>query len=610
MKNYTFPYFLFLVGLLSLFATCKNTPQEVEEEEIESDSIVLEIDELEDDSEVVPSKISMVPKGKYVFRRNSNPYDQDYFRNPFDSAIYVSGTFCELRGNHFHAGLDIRTGGREGWPVLASADGYVERVKVSTSGYGRVVYIRHPNGFTTVYGHLQKFKGELANYVKDAQYKQRKFEIELFPKAGSIRIKKGQNFAVSGNTGGSGGPHLHFEIRNSKGRSTNPLLHGLKVKDNLKPEIKRISVYHKEKESLYSNGNYPYMTMSKWSDYLKNTKTLNLVPGTYSFGLHTDDYFTDKKNVLGINYCWLTANGKLLYQYQIEKFNFAQGRYIYTHTDPFLKWKEKKTYFRLFKEKFNPLPYYKQNQNGEIYLKENDSVQMKLFIQDYAGLLDSVTWVVVGKNDGKRLTIAVDSTYEKKYRIQGNKSFKFYEWNIAVPQKAVYHPFDFKLSIHPTKPKMLSKTFQMHHGYTPLHTYINIQYSVPAEWLAYGSKLCGVSFDGKRTYYEGGSLKGNILSFKTRSLGKYAITYDDQAPVIKALTMGRKYRFRVTDNLSGVESIKCSIDGKWILAEYEPKTNRIWGEIPNWIKGGSHHFKLVVTDAKGNTTGYDQDLTL
>ena len=606
-------YFTLLVGLLSLFATCKNS-NTVEDQATDAaaenaDSAEIVLKEVDDYSEPIPARISLSDKEHYVFQRNSNRYSQSYFQNPFDSAIYVSGTFCELRGNHFHGGLDIRTGGVEGWKVLAVADGYVSRVKVSTTGYGRVVYIQHPNGYTSVYGHLKKFKGVLANYVKEAQYQQRKFEIELYPKAGEIKVTKGQNFALSGNTGGSGGPHLHFEIRNSRGESTNPLLHGLQVTDKLNPEVKRISIYQKDKEMLYSEGEYPYTTMSKWSEYLKNTKALNLPPGPYSFGLYTDDYFTDKRNVLGINYCWLTANGKMLYQYQIEKFNFDQGRYIYTHTDPYLKWKENKTYIRLFKESFNPLPYYKQNQNGEINLQHGDSIQMKVYIQDYAGLMDSATWIVVGDTSAKALQVA-STSYEEKQRVTGSKSFKFYEWNISVPSKAVYHPFDFKMSIKPKKEKMLSKTLQMHYGYTPLHTYINIQYSVPAEWLQYGDKLCGVSFDGRRTYYEGGSLNGNTLSFRTRSLGEYAITYDNVPPVAKTIGFGKKYRFRVTDNLSGVSSVTCSIDNKWILAEYEPKTGAVWGGIPSWIKPGTYEFKLVARDDKGNKTEIKKSITL
>jgi len=606
-------YFILLAGVISLFATCKNTPTEkVIDNDIEdSDAIELVFEEIDDYTESIPSKISLTTSDNFRFTRNLNTYNQNYFRNPFDSAIYVSGTFCELRGNHFHGGLDIRTGGREGWSVLAVADGYVERVKVSTKGYGRVVYIRHTNGYTSVYGHLKSFNGPLANYVKEAQYKSRKFEIELYPKAGEIKVTKGQNFAVSGNTGGSGGPHLHFEIRNPKGKSTNPLLHGLPVVDNMKPEIKRVSVYERNKESLYTEGNYPYTTMSRWSDYLKSTKTLNLKPGNYSFGLYTDDYFTDKQNVLGINYCWLTANGKLLYQYQIETFDFTQGRYIYTHTDPYLKWKDKKTYFRLFKEKFNPLPYYKQNQEGEIYLEDGDSVQMKLFIQDYAGNTDSSSWIVVGDTSGKKLNNLTSQNFEEKHRIGANGgSFTFFEWSVSVTKKAVYHPFDFKVSIKPRKDKMLSKTLQMHYGYTPLHTYINVKYTVPPKWLAYGNKLCAVSFDGKRTYYEGGSVKGNILSFRTRSLGEYAITYDNESPVIKKVKFGHNFRFKATDNLSGISKIRCSLNDKWILAEYEPKTNSIWGEIPAWIKKGSHKFKLTVTDAKGNKAEYQNNLTL
>lgn len=602
-----------VVGLVSLFATCRKSTETVDDDiEMEdSDSIQIEFDEIDDYSEdKTAAKVGLVTSSRYRFQRNRNPYRQDYFRNPFDSAIYVSGTFCELRGNHFHAGLDIRTGGREGWPVLAVADGYVERVKVSTSGYGRVVYIRHPNGFTSVYGHLKGFKGKLANYVKDAQYKQRKFQIELYPKAGEIKVSKGQNFAISGNTGGSGGPHLHFEIRNPKGQSTNPLMHGLKVRDNLNPEIKKVSIYKKDKESLYKEGGYPYMTINQWSDYLNQKKALNVQPGKYSFGLYTDDYFTDKQNVLGINYCWITANGELLYEYQIEKFNFSQGRYIYTHTDPYLKWKEKKTYFRLFKEKYNPLPYYTQKNNGEIRLRHGDSIQLKLFIQDYKGHMDSTSWVMVGDTSGKNLNIKSSTAVDSTVRVSGDKRIKFYEWDISIPKKAVYHPFDFKMKILPKKPRMLSKTMQMHYGYTPLHSYMDIRYKVPAQWMEYGDKLCAVSFGGTRTYYEGGTLSGNVLSFRSRSLGEYAITYDNTDPVIKVLSFGKNYRFKVTDNLSGVKTIKCSIDDKWILSEYEPKTSRVWGEIPAWIKPGSHKFKIVVVDGRGNKAEYQRNVTL
>jgi hypothetical protein len=179
-----------------------------------------------------------------------------------------------------------------------------------------------------------------------------------------------------------------------------------------------------------------------------------------------------------------------------------------------------------------------------------------------------------------------------------------------VPKKSIYHPFDFKLKIKNAKPDMLSKTLQMHYPYTPLHSYINVFYTVPEKWLSYGSKLCAFSMEGSRRYYEGGALNGNRLKFKTRSLGEYAIGYDDVPPTIKPIQVGKNYRFKVTDNLSGIKSFTCSIDDKWILAEYEPKTNIISGIIPNWIKPGEYMLKLIVEDNRNNKSRFEQKIML
>ena len=415
---------------------------------------------------------------------------------------------------------------------------------------------------------------------------------------------------MSGNTGGSGGPHLHFEIRNPSGQSTNPLLHGLGIQDKLKPEIKRVSIYKRDKEVLYSKGNYPYITISKWGDQIQKGKVINLKPGKYSFGVWANEYFTDKKNVLGINYCWLTANRQLVYSYQISKFNFSQGRFINAHIDPFLKWKDKKTYVRLFKERFNPLPYYAQKNDGNVTIGEGDSVVMRMYLKDFVGLVDSVSWVIYGNKNANDLPQPFEGSFEKTKRVKNNTRIQFYEWDINVPKKSVYHPFDFKLKIKNAKKNMLSKTLQMHYPYTALHSYINVAYSVPEKWMSYGSKLCAFSMDGSRTYYEGGTLSGNVLTFKTRSLGEYAIGYDSKAPTIEAVNVGKSYRFRVRDDLSGVKKITCSIDDKWILAEYEPKTNTVSGSIPNWIKPGTYNFKLILEDARNNKSQFEQKIVL
>ena len=170
-------------------------------------------------------------------------YPKDYFKNPLDIDIVLSGSFGELRSNHFHSGLDIKTQGREGLNIYSSADGYVSRIKLSHYGYGKAIYITHPNGYTTVYGHLKDFSGEIETYIKNKQYEKETYEIELFPTPTELVLKQGDLIALSGNTGGSGGPHLHFEIRDNEERIINPMLFGLTVKDSKSPEIDGFYAY-------------------------------------------------------------------------------------------------------------------------------------------------------------------------------------------------------------------------------------------------------------------------------------------------------------------------------------------------------------------------------
>ena len=179
----------------------------------------------------------------FSFCNAQTPYPQDYFSSPLDITLVLSGTFAELRSNHFHSGLDIKTGGKQGLKTYAAASGYVSRIKISRYGYGKALYITHPNGYTTVYAHLQKFSSTIEAYVKKQQYKQETFEIELFPKAEDLKISAKEIIAYTGNTGGSGGPHLHFEIRDKQERPMNPMLFGFDIKDTTKPMVYELFGY-------------------------------------------------------------------------------------------------------------------------------------------------------------------------------------------------------------------------------------------------------------------------------------------------------------------------------------------------------------------------------
>ena len=168
---------------------------------------------------------------------SQSEYPQDYFRNPLDITLVLSGTFAELRSDHFHSGLDIKTQRKTGLKVYTASMGYVSRIKISHYGYGKALYVTHPNGYTTVYGHLKKFSPRIEAYIKDCQYEKESYEVEVFPNNTELLVDTDEVIAYSGNTGGSGGPHLHFEIRDNAERPINPMLFGSDTKDSKKPFI-------------------------------------------------------------------------------------------------------------------------------------------------------------------------------------------------------------------------------------------------------------------------------------------------------------------------------------------------------------------------------------
>jgi murein DD-endopeptidase MepM/ murein hydrolase activator NlpD len=182
-------------------------------------------------------------------------YPEDYFIDPVEIPLVLSGTFGELRSNHFHAGLDIKTQSQEGFNILATADGYVSRINVSIWGYGNALYVTHPNGFTTVYGHLKSFSPEIDAFVRKKQYAEESFTIRLYPKADELKVKKGQVIALSGNSGSSGGPHLHFEVRDVKSNILNPMLFGINIPDHKNPTIQSAFTYAKNSDSQVNQSN-------------------------------------------------------------------------------------------------------------------------------------------------------------------------------------------------------------------------------------------------------------------------------------------------------------------------------------------------------------------
>ena len=268
------------------------------------------------------------------FCNSQEKYPQDYFRSPLDIPIQLSGNFGELRPNHFHAGFDIKTQQKEGLNIYAVADGYVSRIKISIYGYGKAIYITHPNGYTSVYGHLQKASGTIQDKIIELQYDQKSYEIEAFFKPNEILVTKGQVIAISGNTGGSEGPHLHFEFRENKTENAlNPLLFGLNVKDTKKPAVSSLMVYPIDNESVVNSSKRPIalnLTLQADGTYVSEKV---LASGKIGFGITTSDYDDVSFNNNGTYKTQVSDNGKTIFSYEFDKIAFEEARFINAFID-------------------------------------------------------------------------------------------------------------------------------------------------------------------------------------------------------------------------------------------------------------------------------------
>ena len=257
-----------------------------------------------------------------------NDIPQDYFSNPMEIPMILSGSFGELRSDHFHSGLDIKTQQREGIPIYAPADGYIHRIKVSHFGYGKALYITHPNGYSTVYSHLKKYAGPIQEYVKKKQYARESYSIELFPDPDVLPVKKGDLIAYSGNSGSSGGPHLHFEIRDPSSRPMNPMLFGIEIPDTKIPIINTIMVYPLSREAQVNNSQNPVkLRMILQNDGTYKTEKLNAF-GSIGFGVSTYDQQNGAYNKNGVYEIKAINNGEEIFKVLFNKFSFAETRYL------------------------------------------------------------------------------------------------------------------------------------------------------------------------------------------------------------------------------------------------------------------------------------------
>jgi len=543
----------------------------------------------------------------------------DYFRSPLDIPLFLSGNFGELRSNHFHAGVDIKTQGVEGQSVYAIADGYVSRIKVSPYGYGNALYITHPNGFTSVYGHLQKYNDAITKVVKDYQYKKENFEVELFPPPFSMQVKKGEIIAYSGNSGGSGGPHLHFEIRNTANEHPmNPLFFGFDVKDKVKPDIYAITIYPLNDTSYVNGRNQAQRYLARGSNgvYSLPLKAEIKVQGEIGFGIETVDRMSGTSNKYGLHNIQLKHNDELIFEQQIDEFAFHEGRYINSHIDFETYRKTRRRIQRSFVKEGNNLRIYKKK-NGEITCSDGNKHLLTYTVSDLKENSSSVSFTlqsvdfkvqaILSSKEEKDITFM--SYKEKNTLLRPNLL-------VNIPKGILYEDTYFEYREEESTSQTVSPIFWLHDHYTPMHEKMTLSIKHKNLTPYQKSKALIVSTIDKRSWYaEGGTWNGDNLSVRTRSFGGYAIALDTIAPRISPIniyqnvnmTLKWSITVKITDNLSGVGSYRATVDGKWVLMAYDAKNDKLSYYFDEKLSKGNHTFKIVVKDEVGNKSHYEAD---
>ena len=534
-------------------------------------------------------------------------YPKNYFQNPLDIPLELSGTFGELRSNHFHAGLDIKTQGKVGFKVFAVADGYISRIKVQQYGYGKTIYITHPNGYTSVYGHLSKFNTKIDAYVKRIQYKKENYETgNIFPKKEAFILKKGQIIAYSGDTGGSGGPHLHFEIRDTKSEHViNPMLFGINIPDSKSPTIQSLLVYPLSEDARINQQNNSHDISIKHMGNGKYIADRITASGTIGFGVHVFDRLDNAWNKNGIYSLEMLVNGKRHYYHDVSTFSFAESKYLNLLIDYSYYKRYKRRIQKTFKENKNELSIYKGLiNNGKINIKSGFNYTIEIIAKDIIGNSSSLKIPVIGKKSNAVFKKQKDTT---AYKIIADNFQKFKKENITIafPKNTFYQDIylDFKVD---------SGVAKVHTPSIPLNKSYTLTFNVSKYTAQEKEQLYIVNTEyAKYPRYVNTRKKDTTFYTTTKTLGKYTLKMDTLKPDVKILyidnkqwiTSAKTLKVKVSDVDSGIKNWRATIDDSWILMQYNHKKGVLTYNFSDKILVGSKHiFKLVLSDNVGNTT--------
>lgn len=537
-------------------------------------------------------------------------YDETNFRPPLNIPLVLAGNFAELRSNHFHTGLDIKTNHKQGYRIYAIDSGFVSRINISHWGYGKAIYVTHPNGYTSVYAHLRNFPEKVEAFLRKKQFEQETETLDIQLSSTDLVVNKGEVIAYSGNSGSSSAPHLHFEIRETVSENPiNPLLFNFEIKDNIKPSIFNLKVY--PIQGALNNGTSPkvFPTIGTNGNYTLKNNPIIKVNGKIGFGIHTIDRLNAANNKCGIYTIELTVDANTVFKQTMEKIDFSTNRYINAHKDYYEYHKKRRSFHKSFVTENNELLIYsKLVNNGYIYFDDNKIHHLKYTVKDTYGNTSYLKFKVSSTTTS--LPFQPNNTNAQPL---SNFELTKNDFTVKMEEKTFYEA----TSVHYSKEKTLNSSAPLHrfgNSEIPLQKYFVMRIKTQGISKNQTNKavIVKISDNKKRSRAKGGIYKDGWVETKVRDFGNYTVKVDSIAPVItpinisngKNISNQNSIQFKITDNLSGIKSYKIYIDKKFMLANYTPRksTLTLTFDKYNKIKKGQHFLKIIVSDERGNRT--------
>ena len=523
------------------------------------------------------------------------------FHTPIDAPFDLSGTFGEFR-SRFHTGIDFKSRGVQGQKIFSIEDGYVSRIEVNNYGYGKVIYIDHLNGFTSVYAHLKNFNPELDEYIKSELYKSKRNSIKKFPKTNQLRINKGEVIGYSGNTGRSFGPHLHFEIRDTKSQDAiNPLMFNYTYKDDERPIIRGLYIIN-ENNSLVRNS----PIRKKVKKINDSTYTVDDFEYNGKIGIGLDIYDIQYKNLYNQNGVYkveLFIDSILKYSYKMDKIKFSENHYKKIMYDYLSLAQKNKKVLKIYTPRNSDLSFLKNNKfNGIINSDSIRNNSLLVRVSDWNGNSSSIKFNLKANDSISRRSSynGIEILTNQNYTLNKNSSI------IEIGKNTFYDDLLMNISYQ-------SDTLNLGKEKDPFRSSIRIKLPHKiSDTLELRQSFVGKIINGKISYISSKKNKSYIYA-NTSSLGEYIISKDTLKPDIKAVNFKNNsnikvkniLKLRLKDDLSGIKNYSSYFNGNWALFEYEPKSNMIFHNLSDGIiKDGENKLIIKYEDGVGNKGVY------